>query len=139
MVSSIILGYAWQILGREVFLPPFPLPCPWAVPKKLILNRVKASRSLKPSYCIRKCFSCFHVSSSIEKDSLDDFDDFNWNNLRIIWRCFTVTNFYGMKTYRVSDIEINCKIVILSNSIILQNSNNFQNDLLEKEIEANYG
>ena len=45
-----------------------------------------------------------------------------------------------MKTYRVSDIEINCKIVILSNSIILQNSNNyFQNDLLEKEIEANYG
>ena len=44
-----------------------------------------------------------------------------------------------MKTYRVSDIEINCKIVILSNSIILQNSNNFQNDLLEKEIDANYG
>ena len=44
-----------------------------------------------------------------------------------------------MKTYRISDIEINCKIVILSNSIILQNSNNFQNDLLEKEIEANYG
>ena len=44
-----------------------------------------------------------------------------------------------MKTYRVSDIEINCKIVILSNSIILQNSNNFQNNLLEKEIEANYG
>ena len=79
------------------------------------------------------------MSSSIEKDSWDDFDDFNWKNLRIIWKCFTVTNFYRVKTYRVSDIEINCKIVILSNSIILQNSNNFQNDLLEKEIEANYG
>ena len=44
VLSLIIVGYVWEILGREAFW--HALPHPWAAPKKPVLNRVKSETLL---------------------------------------------------------------------------------------------
>ena len=48
MPSFIIVGYVWQILGREgFFAPPPSSPHPWAAPKLSIRNRVKVNKTFE--------------------------------------------------------------------------------------------
>ena len=117
MPSFIIVGYAWQILGRGVFLPPHP----WAVPKRPILNKEKSWSGVRSNQVFQIYILWYKLNGAVVTRKSESK---NYLKIAIFGSCVLLTKF---RNWWLSRLKASCISKINSLNDIFSNSQTWSN------------